>query len=190
MVVVATVGLFGFVMLAWLEPSMARWLAAKEGPLEQVGHAVLVVAIGGWLVAAWRATGDGRRRERWVCLAFVLMCGLVLAEELDWGGVYGVGPLGAALHAATGHPNLHNAWRGASYVVFAILPLVLVGVEGWRRGDLPGRLPRRPDALGLLGLGACSLLGTLGWPAWEPELDEVVETLLYVGLAWISLRPV
>jgi hypothetical protein len=89
----------------------------------------------------------------------------------------------------SGHGNLHNAWRGASYMVFALLPVVLVGVVGWRRGDAPGPLPRRRDAIGVLVLGVASLVGSLAWPAWERELDEAAETLFYAGLCWIVLRP-
>lgn len=187
---VVVTGLLGFVVLAGLDPATASRLAAKEGPLEHAGHGLLVLALCGWLVAVGRARGDADRFERRVCIGLAIACALILAEELDWGGVYGVDPVARALAAATGRPNLHNAWHGASYVAFAMLPLVLVGVVGWRRGDAPGRLPMRRDAVGLAVLGAASLGGSLAWPAWEPALDEVVETLLYAGLAWISLRPV
>jgi hypothetical protein len=187
---VVVAGLLGFVILAGLDPAAAARLAAKEGPLEHASHGVLVVALCGWIVAAWRARGDAHRLERRVCIGLALACALILAEELDWGRVYGVEPVAHVLAAATGRPNLHNAWHGASYVAFAMLPLVLVGVVGWRRGDAPGRLPARRDAVGLAVLGVASLGGSLAWPVWEPMLDEVVETLLYAGLAWISLRPV
>ena len=64
----------------------------------------------------------------------------------------------------------------------------MMAAVGWRRGDAPGRLPRRRDALGLGVLAVASVLGSLAWPAWEPVLDEVVETVLYLGLLWIAVR--
>lgn len=174
-------GLCGFAVVAWLDPVDMRELAAKEGSLEAAGEALLVAAVLGWLWAAWEARGDARRFERRMCTGLAITCALVLGEELDWFG---------ALKAVTGHPNLHNAWKGASYVLFALPVALLVGVVGWRRGVEPGRLPDRRDAVALALLAAASLGGSLAWPAWERELDEVVELLLYAGLAWISLRPV
>jgi hypothetical protein len=178
---VVVAGLSCFVILAWLDPAQMRELAAKEGSLEVAGEALLVAAVVGWLLAAWEARGDARRLERWVCLGLVLTCALVLGEELDWGG---------ALKAVIGRPNLHNAWGGASYVLFMLPVALLVGVVGWRRGDEAGRLPGRRDAVALALLGVASIGGSLAWPEWERQIDEVVETLLYAGLAWISLWPV
>jgi hypothetical protein len=178
---VVVLGLFGFTLVAWLDPAQTRGMAAKEGSLEAAGEALLVAAVVGWLFAAWEARGDARRFERCVCIGLLLTCAIVLGEELDWGG---------ALKAVIGRPNLHNAWEGASYMLFALPVVLLVGVVGWRRGDAPGRLPARRDAVGLALLGAASLGGSLAWPAWELALDEAAETLLYAGLAWISLRPV
>jgi hypothetical protein len=180
MLPVAVVGLVAFAGLALLVPEAAAALSAKEGPLEHLGHGLLALALVGWLVVMLRVrSDDGSRRERWLCAALVLMCAVLLGEELDWGRVYGW----------SGHGNLHNGWRGASYVAFAMLPVVLVGVVGWRRGEAPGRLPRRRDAIGVVVLGVASLGGSLAWPAWEPRLDEVVETLFYMGLCGVVLRP-
>jgi hypothetical protein len=180
MLPVAVVGLVAFAGLAFWWPEGAAALSAKEGPLEHLGHGLLSLALLGFLVAMLRARGDDApRHERWLFAGLVLMCAVLLGEELDWGGVYGW----------SGHGNLHNAWRGASYVAFALLPVVLVGVVGWVRGEAPGRLPRRRDAIGLMVLGVASLVGSLAWPAWEPCLDEVVETLFYLGLCWVVLRP-
>lgn len=174
-------GLLGFTLVAWLDPVDMRDMAAKEGSLEVAGEALLVAAALGWLWAAWEARGDARPLERRVCIGLWLTCALVLGEELDWGG---------ALKATIGRPNLHNAWGGASYVLFMLPVAVLVGVVGWRRGLEGGRLPDRRDAAALALLGAASIGGSLAWPGWERELDEVAELLLYAGLAWLSLRPV
>src|SRR5690606_7998376 len=67
-------------------------------------------------------------------------------------------------------------------------PRRMMAAVGWRRGDAPGRLPRARDALGLGVLAVAPVLGSLAWPAWEPVLDEVVETVLYLGLLWIAVR--
>ena len=178
-------GLAVFGALALVHPTTAAALAAKEGPLEQLGHWLLVLALFGWLGAVWHIRG----RERWLCAVLALACAVMLGEELDWGGVLGWTPLADAVRDAVGHRNLHNAWKGGSYVLFAIPLAVIVGVMGWRRGDAPGPLPRRSDAIGLALLAAASLLGALARPQWEPRLDEVMETLLYAGLAVIALRP-
>ncbi|MCX4241108.1 hypothetical protein [Paraliomyxa miuraensis] len=178
----------GLLVVPW--PDAVARLAAKEGPLEHLGHGLLLVALVGWAVAAARARGADRRRERGLCMALVATCALVLGEELDWGAVYGVTAGAEALHTALGHQNLHNAWRGASYLLFSLPVVLLVGVVGWRRGDALGRLPQRRDALGLGLLGVASVVGAWGGPRWEPVLDEVVETILYLGLSWMALRPV
>lgn len=183
-------GLSALGLLAIVRPQAAAWLCAKEGPLEQLGHVLLLVAVLGWLWAATEARGAERRRERRLCVGLGLLCALVLGEELDWGGVLGVTALSEPLVAAVGRANLHNAWRGGSYVLFAVPLVLLVGVVGWRRGDAPGRLPRRRDALGLGVLALVSVVGSLGWPAGEPLLDEAVETVLYLGLGFMAVRPV
>lgn len=185
---VVVVGSLAFAALVAVSPASAEWLAAKEGPLEHLGHGVLVLAALAWVWAAVR-----RRRvraERWVCIGLALTCGLVLGEELDWGAVYGLNGLSDVVRAVAGRGNLHNAWSGASYLLFALLPVGLVGVVGWRRGDAPGRLPRRRDALGLVLLGLLSVVATLVWEAGEEMVDEVGETLLYLSLGWMGVRPV
>ncbi len=180
MLEVVLVGALTFGMLVVVSPEAAAWVAAKEGPLEHVGHLVLVAGVVAWIVAARRMERDATFDRR-VAIGLALTCAAVLGEELDWGAVYGVGSLG----------NLHNAWSGASYLVFAMLPVGLIGVVGWRRGDdAPGRLPRRRDALGLVLLGGGTLAAVLLWPAGEPLVDEVSETLLYGALLWMALRPV
>jgi len=175
---IVVLGVLGFVVSALLFPSNTIVLTAKEGALEHISHGLLVVAGLGWALAAKRAWG-ARTQVRWVALGLAIVCGLLLGEELDWGAVYGFGPGG----------NLHNAWRGASYLLFAIPPVLLIVVVGFVRGDAAGRVPRRRDAIGVVVLGSASIVGTLVWPAWEAALDEVAETIFYVGLVWMAYRP-
>ncbi len=167
-----------FAVLAVAAPAAFATVAAKEGPLEHVSHVVLLVAAMAWLRAALVAA-TVTRTERRVAIGLTVTCLVVLGEELDWGGVYGVGSL----------TNLHNAWSGASYLLFAIPVVVGVGVVGWRNPKNRGRLPRRRDAVGLAVLGVASLALTVLWPAGEAAVDEIGESLLYVGLAWMALRP-
>lgn len=163
----------------WTAPeATARW-AAKEGPVEHVSHAVLAVALIGWGAKAVRMRG--------VAIAVALWCALVLAEELDWGKVYGVHGIADLWIGVVGRPDLHNAWGGASYVLFGIPILGLLAL-GWReRSGLT-----RVDALALALIVGASLLGTLIGSqiseAIEPVLDEVSELSLYAVLAVIGWR--
>ncbi|MCH9686595.1 MAG: hypothetical protein K0V04_34500 [Deltaproteobacteria bacterium] len=178
-------GLLLSAAVALLDPEFARDVAAKEGTLEHVSHFILAAAVVAW----WGAVLAPRTTQRWLTAAIAVMCMVILAEELDWGQVYGVGDIGAWVEDGDGHANLHNAWGGASYLLFALAPIILIGVVGWRRGDQPGRLPRRTDAVGLIVLAVASVGGTLLLPAAEGGIDETGEALLYAGLAWIAIRP-
>lgn len=190
MLPIAAFGVLSFAVVAALGPELARAVAAKEGPLEHASHALLAGALLAWSIAAARARGDARRRERRRALLLALYVLVVLGEELDWGAVYGIEALASEVRALGGRANLHNAWSGASYVLFALPALVLVGGEGWRRPRARDRGPSRGDAIGLGVLAVSAVGGSLGWPQWEPELDEVVETLLYLSLLWMAVRPV
>ncbi len=187
---IVLIGSLAFAILAIVAPTTAASLAAKEGPLEHLSHAILPLALFAWAVAAARARGPEAKTERFIAIGLCLTCAIILGEELDWGSVYGITLLGDRLAAATGRANLHNAWSGGSYLLFALLPLTLIGVVGWRRGHTPGRLPGRRDAVGLIALGALSLGASLAWPAGEGLVDEVGETLLYLSLLWIAVRPI
>lgn len=167
----------GFVLtflLAVAAPASLRWVAAKEGPLELLSHAVLLAGVVVYLVRA-------RRAPRWIPLLIALWAGVVLGEELDWGAVLGVGP-------ASEGANLHNAWGGASYLLFALPWLLLYSAAlappSW---GLPkrwsGQLPPR-DHAGAFVLIAVVAAATVspGLADWESSLDEVGETLLYALL--------
>lgn len=174
-----------FVLLTVLAPEPLRAWTAKEGALEHVSHGLLAVAVVLLWVRACRpvAMPGGRAAVCALALAFTL----VLAEELDWGAVIGVHAIADRLQAWTGRRNLHNAWHGGSYVLFAapVLAIVALGLSRSRAGArarprMPGWLgPGPSDAVGLLVVGAASLLLTLVLAPWEPQFDEVAETFAY-----------
>lgn len=177
-------GCVTFVLLTVLAPGPLRAWTAKEGPLEHMSHVVLAIGVVALWVRACRpvAMPGGRAAVCGLALAFTV----VLAEELDWGAVIGVHAIADRLHAWTGRRNLHNAWHGGSYVLFAAPVLAIVAL-GLSRGGPARARPRMPgwlgpgpsDAVGLLVVGAASLLLTLALAAWEPQFDEVAELFAY-----------
>lgn len=169
----------GLVALVLAAPEPARRLLAKEGPVEQVSHGVLLLAALAW---AWLAARDRGVRVRALLLAGFLA--LVLAEELDWGAVYGVPHVGVRIAAALGHRNMHNALAGASYLLFA-LPLALHFAAPAR---LHGRLAPLPDErAAFFVIAALFIAWNLG--AWERQAQELLEACLYALLLACGLRP-
>lgn len=169
-------------VLALLDPAAAAALLAKEGPAEHASHAVLLAAALAWAGAAARARG----RARAVAAALAAFLALVLAEELDWGAVYGAPALGLRVAAVFGHRNMHNAARGASYLLFA-LPLALYylapGTGAWR-----DRLaPTRDERLAFAAIGGLFLAGNQVAAA-ERAAQELLELLLYALLLASGLR--
>jgi hypothetical protein len=148
---------------------------AKEGPGEHIGHVLLaaIVALLG-IVAV---------RHRWALLIAAFFV-IVLGEELDWGGVY----------AGARHGNFHNAWGGASYLIFA-LPVVAyfaLALVPRTRAVLVRMLgpatPAPPEAAAAIAVGAISLGATLGLPSHEPAMDEASELALYLLVLLIGAR--
>ena len=174
---VAALAAFGIAAVAAASPLAD--LLAKEGPVEHLSHAVLVVAVVAWGRHAARGDDNAARILRGALALFLLA---VLGEELDWGAVYGLVPGRGG--------NVHNAWGGASYLVFA-LPLGLIVAAPWvapLARALGRAAPGRVDALGLLAIPAAALSVALAWPRWEPYFDEYSELLLYGALAWLAIR--
>ena len=172
---IAVLPLVGLVLGWWLAPDATARLAAKEGPLEHVSHVVLAVALLGWIVRA--------ARHRGVAIAVALWSALVLAEELDWGAVYGVRAMADVWIELVGRPDLHNAWGGGSYVLFGLPIVVLIGLGVRGRGSVSPH-----DAAGLVVIVVGSVIGTLVSETIEPLLDEVSELSLYGVLAWMGWR--
>ncbi len=175
--VFACVAAFG--MLALVDAPRWLALAAKEGTLERSSHALLGVASLAWLARA-------RTPPRSVPLLVAAFCVLVLGEELDWGAQLGVHAIANGLQARVGDTNLHNLLGGASYLLFAVPPVVLYG------SALAGRGPHRPpsaDALAfaLIAATAAASLGVS--PSWESSLDELSELMLYGLIACTGLQP-
>lgn len=134
----ALAGHFSLVLAA---PELWLRLAAKEGPFEHVGHAVLLLAALGWL----RASVRNRARARLLAIMATSYLVLALLEEVDWGAVYGWNLGHATVERLThGSPNFHNAqtthsslfgwsvvWMSGPMVAFFGAPLV--PLPGWRR---------------------------------------------------------
>ena len=172
LLVVATAAALLAVLVVAPEPA-GRWLA-KEGPVEHASHLVLLLAALTWL-------GLGLARGR----ALVMSCFLlvVLAEEVDWGAVYGLPALGVRIDAAVGHRNLHNALRGASYLLFA-LPLALYfGAPARRLGALA---PTADERAAFALVAAAFVAFNLG--PWERQAQELLEAVLYALLLAVGLR--
>ncbi len=150
-------------------------LLAKEGPIEQVSHVILLGAVGVWLWLWLR----GARQAVWVSIYLLVLLG----EEIDWGGVYGWHGLAYQLDRLTGDRNLHNAGGGASYLLFAG-PLVLyfLGSSRWWGCVVPTRRER-------LGFGVIAVM-FLAWnlTPWEAEAQELIEACLYGLIAGVGLR--
>ncbi len=169
----------GLATLVLAAPASAQRLLAKEGPVEHASHLVLLAAVAAWLWLARRASAGARLRA----LIMAGFLALVLAEELDWGGVYGWPAIGVRLDAAIGHRNLHNAARGSSYLLFA-LPLLLHFAAPARLHA--GLAPVRDEQAAFLAVALLFIGWNLG--AWEREAQELLEGMLYALLLAVGLR--
>jgi len=169
--VLGAVWAFGIVLAAALgmavAPQLSSRLLAKEGPAEVVQHLLLALGVLGW----GGLSSSGSRRALWVA-AFL---GVLLGEELDWGGVL-----------AGGGGNLHNALGGHSYFLFALPLLVLFGAPRRWVGEISPDLPERVGFFGAVGVVAAA--ATILVPAWEAAFDEAKELALYGLLVAVSLR--
>lgn len=175
-VLAADAGLLALVLAA---PALALRLLAKEGPLEHASHLVLLLAVVAWGGVAARTRGWARLRAAGLAGFLVF----VLAEEVDWGAVYGAPRLGAGLAGAFGHRNMHNALGGASYLLFAA-PLALHFAAPAR---LHGPLaPLRDERVAFLAIAASFIAWNLG--AWERQAQELLEAALYALLLACGLR--
>lgn len=150
-----------------------RWLA-KEGPVEHASHLVLLLAALSWLRLGL---------SRGLALAMAAFLLFVLAEEVDWGAVYGLPALGVRIDAAVGHRNLHNAARGASYLLFAV-PLALYFAAPARR--LGALAPTRDERAAFAIVAALFIAFNLG--PWERQAQELLEAVLYALLLAVGLR--
>jgi hypothetical protein len=169
----------GLLVLVLAAPALARRLLAKEGPVEHVSHVVLLAAVLAWLGLAWRARAWTRLRA----LGMAGFLALVLAEELDWGGVLGWPAVGLRLDAAVGHRNLHNASHGASYLLFA-LPLLLHFAAPARWHD--GLAPAADERAAFFAVALAFIAWNLG--PWESQAQELLEGVLYALLLAVGVR--
>jgi hypothetical protein len=161
--------------LAGAAPASTARALAKEGPVEHASHAVLLLA-----ALAWARLAARPAPARWLAAAMAGFLALVLAEELDWGAVYGLPGPGPRLQALLGHRNMHNAARGSSYLLFAA-PLALYFARA--RGPLAAAPGER---LAFAAVGALFILGNL--TPWEREAQELLEAVLYALLLVVAVR--
>ncbi|HEY8379818.1 MAG TPA: hypothetical protein VIK91_25180 [Nannocystis sp.] len=167
-------------VLALLRPEAARALLAKEGPVEHASHAVLAAAIVAWGLA-------GRERgARALPLVMAAFLALVLAEEVDWGAVYGMTAIGERVAGWFGHRNMHNAVHGTSYLLFA-LPLVGYYLSPGTGSRLGARGPTRDERAAFAAIAGLFLVGNM-FAAWEREAQELLELLLYALLLGTGVR--
>jgi len=166
-------------VLVLAAPTLAQRLLAKEGPVEHLSHVVLLAAVLAWSWLAWRARASARLRA-------LLMAGFlafVFAEEIDWGGVYGLSAIGLRLDAAVGHRNLHNAARGASYLLFALPLLLHFAAPRRMHGALA---PVRDERVAFFAVALSFIAWNLG--PWERQAQELLEGVLYALLLAVGLR--
>jgi hypothetical protein len=170
-----------------LFPAPVAAALAKEGLVEHASHVFL--AVGALALAACALRH--RRRAFAFASAFLLF---VLLEETDWGAVYGWTPLADGLRALVGEGNLHNAWGGHSYLVFAIPPAAFYGPallpERWASRARAFWMPcplRRADALALLVLVFVDT-AVAHSAGSDAGFDELSEACLYLLLAITALQ--
>lgn len=162
--------------LALIDPGTAAAWLAKEGPVEHASHLVLLLAVAAWIALAARTRG----RSRLLAAVLAAFLALVLAEELDWGAVYGWPGPGEAVARVFGHRNMHNAARGSSYLLFAA---PLAAFFAWPAAPLPAtRGERLAFALIAALFLACNLT------AWERHGQELLEGLVYALLLAVAVR--
>lgn len=168
------------IVLALASPGTALAWLAKEGPVEHASHAVLAAATVAWTLAG--RTGGGRALP----LAMAAFLALVLAEEVDWGAVYGWTLLGERVAAAFGHRNMHNAVRGASYLLFA-LPLLAYYLAPRTCFGAGARAPTGDERAAFVAVAGLFFAGNMS-AAWERAAQELLELLLYALLLATGAR--
>lgn len=169
---------------AYDTPLAFRWLA-KEGPVEQVSHLVLVVGVGLWLAVYRRARS--RRGFPLVAAAFLA---LLFLEETDWGAELGFVALSGSIRDLVGASNLHNSWGGHSYVLFALPIFLWFGAtllpERWRAPTLSRIAPYIPSRDARRAFWLVLAFAALTAP-WEEHVQELSELLIYALLATPAL---
>jgi len=133
LVALQVVAVVSYLLMVAFAPELLLRMLAHEGPVEHVGHLVLLLALLAWLVLAECCiVMDGVRFGATALPMIVTICLVFLfLEDIDWGAVYGV-DLGYSLvrELTGGSSNFHDAMDGsellAGVLLWMLLPLVLV----------------------------------------------------------------
>ncbi len=151
---------------------------AKEGVAEALSALLLAAAIG-VLLRGVPFRSPGAAWGRWAGAAY---CGLLLGEELDWGGVLG---FGWSLRLHEGHAYSLFA---IPLLVFWMLAFRMPASSKQRVGGLA--LPKR-RALGvlILCLGSLVALSLTVLSAWEEPIEELTEAMLAMHLFVQAANP-
>ncbi|MEM9189600.1 MAG: hypothetical protein AAGF12_10525 [Myxococcota bacterium] len=169
---------WGLVLLLLGAVPSLRFLAEKEGPVEQLSHLVLIGGIVHWAV-------HGRRQRLRGVVLICLYLGVLLGEETDWGAVYG-------LFHTTGEANLHNRFDGHSYPLFGIPAAALLFATAFARSRswLERWLEIRAGpsfAVAFFVLAAGSLGIAVAVPTFDTFADELTELGVYLLLAFLPI---
>ncbi len=190
-------------------PRVVESLVVVDGPIEDLGHVVLLLAIAAWATLA-RRLGREQHPASKLVLGIVLYLVFIEMEEINWGDVYGL-DLGASLVTRlVGTTTFHRAYHNAYYAnllgviiaspiaVYFALGLFRRRAAGWLTGMTPAS-PLRVESIlfftvAILAqvLDAIPLLEwRMGKPTSQWGLDSplgLFQALIYTLLCMVALR--
>jgi hypothetical protein len=171
-----------------LTDEFARIRAIKEGPIEHVSHAALLVALVLWVMAARGLSGSARTLAAFV-VAYVAF---LFVEEIDWGLVYGVD---IGFQRLVGLPSFHQTtwrnehiwqdklyWIGAPLLLYFGLPRLR-----WLGGKLARFEPTWPSARESVAF-AIVLITFMAVDRFVKNSISTYQALIYALLASVAAR--
>jgi len=203
---IAAIVLSHFVIYAlwFFDRSAAQFLLAKESVIEHVSHIILLGAIACWIHAASRRKGE---LKIVFVYAVTIYSFILLMEEINWGGVYGLTFFSNHISELTGgRGNLHSitldkkiTFLGDSYQWFQI-PIVAFIASLFASLFIP-RLKKMNLFFRRHGFGMEEFLGlvllyvlSVPFEMNDPEhiknsyLQELTETLFYLVIFYAGLK--